>query len=336
MLAVVPAMAACATSTPPPPAPPIAPSVPQVSPAASPAPSPSPLPTHPAALSPARTHAFALSSRAGFDLAVVTRRPSAGRGEGPITVVQLDPARTRLVLHAGTTEPAAGLTWRHGGLIGSSERAGLIAVFNGGFKLKDARGGWMSEGRLIAPLRAGAASVVIYRDGSTDIGAWGREVPRAGKPIASVRQNLEPLIDHGRPQHTRRVAQPLLNRRWGHAFREQYLVSRSALGITATGALVWAAGTKVTVAALADALVAKGVVRALELDINAPLVRGFLFPGATTVTTHGRPTTTPLPLVAGQTQTVVRPPQAQHCTYLDACSRDFFTVTTRRDPTSRS
>lgn len=293
-----------------------------------------PRPTSPVAPPPLPSQvadAFALSRRADSDLAVATLRGPAGPGQGPVTVLQLDPSRTRLILHAGSAEPAPSLTWQHGPLISSVERSGLVAVLNGGFKLRDSRGGWRSEGRTVAPLVFGAASVVIYADGGTDIGTWGQDVPRAGRPIASVRQNLELLIDRGRPQRTQSVAQPLLNQWWGRAFREQYLISRSALGVTASGMLVWAAGTKITVAALAAALLAHGVVRALELDVNAPLVRGFLFPGAAgvSVTAGGQPVTTALPLVTGQTQTVVSPSVAPHCTYLIACSRDFFTVLTR-------
>ena len=283
-------------------------------------------PASPATTSRVAAGALAVSSLGGTALAVVTLQPPADRAQGPITVMQLTPGRTRLVLHAGSTEPAAGLALDNGPVIGGSERTRLVAAFNGGFKIKEARGGWMSQGRTVSPLQADAASVVIYQDGGTDIGAWDREVPQTGRAIASVRQNLELLIDHSRAQRTERVAQPVLNLRWGHAFREHYLVSRSALGITASGALIWAAGTKITVASLAHALLTRGVVRALELDINAPLVRGFLFPGPATVTSKGRPATTELPLVLGQTQTVVRPPMAQHCTYLDACQRDYFTV----------
>ena len=276
--------------------------------------------------------AVAVSRRDDSDLAVVTRRRPAGTGQGPITVVAFNPVHTRLVLHAGSSEPTpTGLVWRHGAVIRPVERRALVAVLNGGFKLKDSRGGWQSEGRTIAPLRSGAASVVIYADGGTDIGAWGRDVPQAGRRVSSVRQNLELLIDRGRPQRTQPVSQPVLNHWWGHAFREQHLISRSALGVTAQGALVWAAGTRITVAALAGALREHGVVRALELDVNAPLVRGFLFVDAThvSVTAGSRRVTAALPLVTGQTQTVVRPPRAQHCTYVDACTRDYFTVLTR-------
>ena len=42
-----------------------------------------------------------------------------------------------------------------------------MAAFNGGFKMNAARGGYYTEGRVIDPLRTGAASLVIYADGAS-------------------------------------------------------------------------------------------------------------------------------------------------------------------------
>jgi hypothetical protein len=258
----------------------------------------------------------------------------AGPGQGPITVAVFNPSTTRLVLHAGSLQPVAGGTWSDGPQVGVAERTVLLAAFNGGFKTVDARGGWMSEGRTVVPLVPGAASVVIYADGGTDIGAWDVEVPAPHRTVVSVRQNLQPLVDGGVPQNVATTSQSQLQQLWGHAYAGAPLISRSALGITASGALVWAAGTDITVAALADALVAQRVQRALELDINAPLVRGFLYPEPATLTTTMPLEGGMLPLVAGQTEPAVgqSPTGAEpvpHCTYLTTCSRDFFTVLIR-------
>jgi len=258
----------------------------------------------------------------------------AGPGQGAITVAVFNAATTRLVLHAGSLQPLPGGTWTDGPQVGAQERTALLAAFNGGFKTADARGGWVSEGRTVVPLIAGAASVVIYADGGTDIGAWGIEVPSPHRTVVSVRQNLQLLIDGGVPQNVLTASESQLEQEWGHAYAGAPLISRSALGVTASGALVWAAGTDITIAALADALVGQRVQRALELDINAPLVRGFLYPQPATLTT-----TTPLengmlPLVAGQTepgagQSPTGAEPVPQCTYLTTCSRDFFTVLVR-------
>ena len=57
-----------------------------------------------------------------------------------------------------------------------AQAAALVAAFNGGFKMGRRRGGYYTEGRMIDPLRRGAASLVICADGSVDMGAWGTDV----------------------------------------------------------------------------------------------------------------------------------------------------------------
>ena len=42
--------------------------------------------------------------------------------------------------------------------------------------------GYYTEGRVLDPLRTGAVSLVIYADGSVDIGAWGGPTPHKGRP----------------------------------------------------------------------------------------------------------------------------------------------------------
>jgi hypothetical protein len=202
--------------------------------------------------------------------------------------------------------------------------------------MTDARGGWYSEGRTVVPLVAGAASVVIYADGGIDIGSWGKEVPAPGRIISSVRQNLQLLIDGGQPQLQYPANEKQLEQWWGVAYQAAPLVARSSLGVTANGTLVWAAGTNVSVPALAQALLAHGVVRALELDINAPLVRGFVYPGPGTITGPAASAGPALPLVESQTQTPADftangsgANVVPHCTYVANCSRDFFTVIAR-------
>jgi len=42
--------------------------------------------------------------------------------------------------------------------------------------MQDANGGYYTQGQTILPLRAGAASFVIYRNGTAAVGAWGTDV----------------------------------------------------------------------------------------------------------------------------------------------------------------
>jgi hypothetical protein len=74
----------------------------------------------------------------------------------------------------------------------------VVAAFNSAFQENYGAGGF-EEGRRVGwPLLRGAASVVIYRDGTADVGRWRDTVPAAGRPVQAVRQNLGLLIDGGR------------------------------------------------------------------------------------------------------------------------------------------
>ena len=48
------------------------------------------------------------------------------------------------------------------------------------------------------PLRTGAASFVVYRNGSATVAQWGRDVTMSSD-VVSVRQNLDLLVDNGQP-----------------------------------------------------------------------------------------------------------------------------------------
>lgn len=276
--------------------------------------------------------------------------PSSGLA--PITLLRIDQKLLHLHLHAGSVEPAPG-QWHYGPAVTGAERSHLVAAFNGGFKLRDSRGGWLSEGRLVAPLRPGAPSVVIYSDGSADIvtgdgktvapppptvllaGASGLVHGTARTPI-SVLQNVGVLVANGVPVSTFGLSPREITARWGTTYAGATFVARSGIGITADGHLVWGASDRTSVDALAAALRAAGAVRAIQLDINAPLVRGFLFPHAQGATDPS-PTFASgiVPLVVGQTKTprvggnnLLRVGAAPHCDYLTPCTRDFFTLTT--------
>ena len=229
------------------------------------------------------------------------------RSSSGVTLLTLDQRLLELRLHSGTGDAGA-VGWRYGPSVAGVERARLVAAFNGGFRLSVGAGGFMSYGRTAVPLRDGLGSVVTYAGGTTDVGAWQQEVPAPGRTVASVRQNLPLLVDHGR-------AAPTLDclSCWGATLGGVIDPARSALGITGNGRLVWAGGEHLTAAQLASALVGSGVIRAVELDINPEWVAGYLYGHRGG---HGPPA--PVPVVPGQNGI----PGA----FLAAWSRDFFTV----------
>jgi len=245
--------------------------------------------------------------------AVWISRVSAFRETGfTITLLRFDQHLVTLALHAGGAEPG-GTGWRYGDAIDGGERRILVAAFNSAFRENYGAGGFQENGRVGWPLRRGLATVVVYRDGIADIGAWKAGVPAPGRALAAVRQNLSLLIDSGRVPSS---VDTCIKVCWGDPLHEQPVVARSGLGITADGQLVFAAGHDLSVRALAQALLTRGAVRAMELDINPRWVAGYVYahpPHA------GAPTA--VPLVPGQTGI---PGQ-----FLQPYFRDFLTVLAR-------
>jgi len=248
--------------------------------------------------------------------AVWISRVSAHHEPGfTITRLRFDQRLVTLALHAGGGEPG-GSGWRYGDEIGSGEQRIVVAGFNSGFRENYGAGGFLAYGRVGWRLVPGDASVVVYRDGTADIGTWEDGVPAPGRAVAAVRQNLHLLIDGGRIAST---VDDCIKVCWGDPLHEQPIVARSGLGITPGGELVWAAGHNLSVRALAEALGGAGVIRAMELDINPRWVAGYVY-------THprGHTTPTPVPLMPGQTGI---PGQ-----FLAPYFRDFFTVLVHRAP----
>ena len=108
-------------------------------------------------------------------------------------IAWMDMKLLRARLYSGSLSPG-GLLWKYTAPISQSAARSLVAAFNGGFLLKSSNGGYLSEGHLVAPLRAGAASLVIYRNGSVNVGQWGRDVGMTSN-VVSVRQNLTLLVE---------------------------------------------------------------------------------------------------------------------------------------------
>ncbi len=134
--------------------------------------------------------------------------------------------------------------------------------------MSDANGGYYTDGKTIDPLRNGAASFVIYKNGSSALGEWGRDVSMTPDVVA-VRQNLDLLVDGGQVVP---AAYDASTSEWGATLGNADFVWRSGLGVTADGALVYVGGPGLDIVDLANVLVRAGAVRAMELDINTDWV----------------------------------------------------------------
>jgi hypothetical protein len=163
--------------------------------------------------------------------------------------------------------------YRYTAPVEPAQSTSLVAAFNGGFKMDAAGGGYFTEGRTVVPLVAGAASLVVTAGGGVTVGAWGTDVTMVPDVVA-VRQNLVLLVDGGRP--TPEAATPDWQA-WGATCGATSCAPsvpgveaqcRSGVGVTGNGALVYVAGPALDPLQLAQVLVAAGVVRGMELDIN--------------------------------------------------------------------
>jgi hypothetical protein len=226
-------------------------------------------------------------------------------------IASFDQRLVRFQLHPGSQDPGAGFgggqPW-----IPPGHRAGLLATFNGGFRLSVSGGGFYLNGATSGNLTAGAASMVYYRNGTVKIGQWGRGV-RMTPQVAGVRQNLKLIVDHGR------VAADInqnVEANFGATLGGAYAVWRSGIGITSDGRVIYVYGPALSAQSLASLLQRAGAVEAMELDIN-PFWTTFEYYQA-----HGHPSDpTPTALLPDQQTSPYR--------YYSPYSRDFTAVYAR-------
>ena len=171
---------------------------------------------------------------------------------------------TRLEQHPGSVDPGHLAYWSNNTSIANSGASGLIAAFNGGFKIKDSHGGFYANHHIVGVLRNGSASPVVYRDGHTEIGTWGRDVQMSAN-VVSVRQNLQLLVDNS---HLVKNIDAAVKSTWGVTVGASTFVWRSGIGVTAQGDLIYAIGDALSARNLATVLLHAGAVRAMQLDIN--------------------------------------------------------------------
>jgi len=196
-----------------------------------------------------------------------TLRPDPVHTSYVVGVAWMDTKLLRATLYSGSQIPGGG-PYADTAPVSPQAARTLVAAFNSGFLMSNAEGGYYTEGRMVVPLRPGAASFVVYRDGTATVGEWGRDVTMT-PDVVSVRQNLDLLVDGGQPA-------PGLNAndttKWGFTLGDNVYVWRSGLGVTADGALVYVGGPGLNITDLANLLVRAGAVRAMELDINTDWV----------------------------------------------------------------
>jgi hypothetical protein len=233
-------------------------------------------------------------------------RPDAQFTNARVGVAWLNQKLAKMVLHPGYTAPG-GSGWSQPSQVPSSQRDSLLATFNSGFLMPAAQGGYWQDGATAMPLRRGAASMVLYKDGHVDVVRWNAATP--GPDVAAVRQNLTLLVENGS------ITADVDNASWGATLGGGTYVWRSAVGIRRDGALVFAVGPSMSARTLANIMHGAGAVRAMELDIN---------PEWTNFITYTHPSQG-----AAVPHMLTRDEQPNPYRYLQPSSRDFVAVLAR-------
>ncbi len=242
-------------------------------------------------------------------------RPDAVHTSVVTGVAYMDTRLLSATLYSGSAIPGGG-PWQVTAPISAQASQGLVVAFNAGFRMADANGGYYTQGQTVVPLRTGAASFVISRDGTARVGRWGRDVSLT-PDVVSVRQNLDLLVDGGQPVPG---LQSNDTHQWGSTLGGQVFVWRSGVGVTADGALVYVAGPNLNITDLADVLARAGAVRAMELDINSDWVNLATYdPGPAPTPATPASGTNLLPAMVGT--------PARY--FQDWWTRDFFTMSAR-------
>ena len=184
--------------------------------------------------------------------------------------IRLHARTTLLRWHVGSQDPptrpgevpadaASSINWPNEGL------AGVVAVFNGGFKVSANAGGSMVDGVTLSAMVRGNMTIAIDAAGHWKMGLWEPDFPGPHFHAIAYRQNLGPLVADGRVTAAARASALL----WGSPLKNNPLEPRTAIGLDAHGNLVYVATMQgITPAPLAQALVLAGASEGMQLDIN--------------------------------------------------------------------
>ncbi len=194
-------------------------------------------------------------------------QPDPQRPYAVVGVVAFDLGHTRLHYVLGSDEPySPNGPKRTGKMPADDLKPGyLLATFNGGFKATHGNYGAMADGIIAIPPRDGLATIGIYKDGRVQIGEWGSEITDSPDLVA-WRQNGPPVVHQGQ------INPQIFNnspKDWGYTVDDVSPTWRSALGISGDGqTLYFFAGSKLTMQALAQSILAVSAIEGLQLDIN--------------------------------------------------------------------
>jgi len=190
-------------------------------------------------------------------------RPIADVGGIVATMVVLDQTHLRTALFNGSEMPGGG-GWTRGNRVPDILQPALIGAMNGGFRFDHMKGGYVTEGRVMKPLREGDATLAIDADGVLSMGQLGRDIIDDGSWV-SLRQNLELIVDDRQSRVDEAIANGVW---WGADHGNAVYVKRSAVCTIEDGRIAYVMAAMVDAHQLAATLIAMGCVMGMQMDIN--------------------------------------------------------------------
>ena len=169
-------------------------------------------------------------------------RPDTSRPYATVGVLLLDKRRIRLHMTGGTDDPGGDLGVKGPGRHpAGAERSQLLVAWNGGFRGPHGGFGMYADGKQYRPLRNGLASVVAAERRLACGSASGGATCVWSADIEAVRQNAVLLVDNC---EVSKRARSEGNDTWGYVQvnSSEFITWRSAIGLTANGDLLVAAG----------------------------------------------------------------------------------------------
>lgn len=209
-------------------------------------------------------------------------RPDEERPYAKVLLVAMDMRQLEVGMEAGSEDPKP-LTGPPG--TGRVPRdpavyTRIAAAFNGGFKTEHGNYGMMLNKRVLLPPVAGAATVILTKDGRVGMGSWGTNATVGGihdvaaADIQSFRQNLDPLVDHDK-------VNPQGRWQWGFVLPGTSMqTERSGICVTNAGHMMYAWGDDTSATSLGKAMQMAGCVYGMHLDMN-PHHTGFMYTNIT-------------------------------------------------------